>query len=1008
MIPSPNLDDRTFKDIVQQAVSLIPHYCPEWTNHNPTDPGITLLELFAWMTEMTIYRLNKVPEKTYLAMLDMLGLVLSPPQPSRVLMSFFPVENYKDNVVIPKGTKVSTEAKDGNDPVVFETEKKLMVSPCALTASYTRYKNKVSDNIQQIREKGSFVMFDAVDEIDRYIYLSSDLFSFLQDTNVVSVTFTSTKKIESVNDELTNFLSWEFWDGSKWRELEAYSSVDDLKKQDNQVYFKGPRDIQETSVSGTEGFFVRAWIKNAPRKKKCFWLTNVLTKLIFQGDGLLPDECLMNYENMLYQPVDTSVDFRLFPEFPKYNDAVYISSDEVLSKKNATIFLKFGLSEITVTAKSNIVYRMEYWNGKDWITIGMTGQNNPAYQHGDYLLTDSTEGFSKSGIMSFVCPSDIEPCEVNGAERFSVRIRIASDDVGKGGQFTKTENGSGQWAFSEEAASTIFNRLRISYDAKKLPVQKLFSYEDYAFKDHSEYLERNYEGNEDPAEFLVLSMESESNPIMYMGFSNSFPQSEGSLYFRMEEKHKVLASSNYFVRNALPVKKNKKNTTLVWQYWNGSKYVNISVNDFTECFSESGFICFNIPDDFVQHKEFGVELFWLRIIFESGSFEAPPVIQNIHLNSVYAKNVRTHKKEIIGGSGGTPNQIFEMVRKPVLPGMKLLVKEQSMPPEKEREQIIKEEGEDAIEVRKNAQGKEEVWVRYHQVDNFLSSCAYSRHYVIDYSNSRLLFGDGIKGCIPPRMKNNIVAEEYQTGGGVIGNVGAKAVRVLRENIPFLSGIENCYPAEGGADLENIASLKARAAGVIKSLNRAVTSEDFEWLSREASASVARAKCLSKSGKNGEVRVVIVPRVYEERRYDTKPYPTQELQRRVKEYLEDRKLIGTRVSIEGPVYVDVSIKANVVLKKSISEGGYLKEKIENIIRQDLHPVFGMRGDGWGFGFPLQKDYIASLIENIQEVHHVDDVVLKNLKSGFEEDKILIDEDSLLFVHDVRIEERKSMY
>jgi predicted phage baseplate assembly protein len=79
LIPNLNLDDRTYQDIVNEAIRLIPHYCPEWTNHNPTDPGMALVELFAWMTEMTIYRLNKVPEKTYLALIDLLGMSMIPP-----------------------------------------------------------------------------------------------------------------------------------------------------------------------------------------------------------------------------------------------------------------------------------------------------------------------------------------------------------------------------------------------------------------------------------------------------------------------------------------------------------------------------------------------------------------------------------------------------------------------------------------------------------------------------------------------------------------------------------------------------------------------------------------------------------------------------------------------------------------------------------------------------------------------------------------------------------------
>lgn len=83
MIPKSSLDDRTFNDIVDEALRLIPRYCSEWTNHNPSDPGITLIELFAWMTEMTLYRLNKVPEKTYLSLLELMGLSLVPPQSAR-------------------------------------------------------------------------------------------------------------------------------------------------------------------------------------------------------------------------------------------------------------------------------------------------------------------------------------------------------------------------------------------------------------------------------------------------------------------------------------------------------------------------------------------------------------------------------------------------------------------------------------------------------------------------------------------------------------------------------------------------------------------------------------------------------------------------------------------------------------------------------------------------------------------------------------------------------------
>ena len=61
-LPLPNLDNRTYADLVDEARALIPSLYPDWTNHNPSDPGITLVELLAWLTEMVIYRVDRVPD----------------------------------------------------------------------------------------------------------------------------------------------------------------------------------------------------------------------------------------------------------------------------------------------------------------------------------------------------------------------------------------------------------------------------------------------------------------------------------------------------------------------------------------------------------------------------------------------------------------------------------------------------------------------------------------------------------------------------------------------------------------------------------------------------------------------------------------------------------------------------------------------------------------------------------------------------------------------------------
>lgn len=59
MLQSRNLDDQQYRDIVDHALGRIPQLCPRWTNHNPSDPGVTLIELMAWYKEMQQYHMNR-------------------------------------------------------------------------------------------------------------------------------------------------------------------------------------------------------------------------------------------------------------------------------------------------------------------------------------------------------------------------------------------------------------------------------------------------------------------------------------------------------------------------------------------------------------------------------------------------------------------------------------------------------------------------------------------------------------------------------------------------------------------------------------------------------------------------------------------------------------------------------------------------------------------------------------------------------------------------------------
>lgn len=126
-LPKSDLDDRAFQDLVDECLLRIPRYCPEWTNYNPSDPGITLIELFAWMTDQMFQRFNQVPRRNYVAFLELLGVRLRAPNPAKTYLSFYLSGNLPQTYTIPAGTEVATEQTDEQPAVVFSTEQPLRI-----------------------------------------------------------------------------------------------------------------------------------------------------------------------------------------------------------------------------------------------------------------------------------------------------------------------------------------------------------------------------------------------------------------------------------------------------------------------------------------------------------------------------------------------------------------------------------------------------------------------------------------------------------------------------------------------------------------------------------------------------------------------------------------------------------------------------------------------------------------------------------------------------------------
>ncbi len=188
-LPTPRLDDLRFqKDLVDEARKRIIRYCPEWTDYNLSDPGITLIELFSWMTEMIIYRLNRVPELNFVKFMELIGIQMEPASSARTELTFYlsiplPIDaDDPDNSItafIPKNAQVATPQTEEKGEVIFTTDAELTITPPKLLhvrrKLYEQEQQDVNiDHYQRLKRNIPFDVFNSPPKMEDAFYLGFD------------------------------------------------------------------------------------------------------------------------------------------------------------------------------------------------------------------------------------------------------------------------------------------------------------------------------------------------------------------------------------------------------------------------------------------------------------------------------------------------------------------------------------------------------------------------------------------------------------------------------------------------------------------------------------------------------------------------------------------------------------------------------------------------------------------------------------------------------------------
>ncbi|MER6069606.1 putative baseplate assembly protein [Streptomyces sp. NPDC001817] len=393
---------------------------------------------------------------------------------------------------------------------------------------------------------------------------------------------------------------------------------------------------------------------------------------------------------------------------------------------------------------------------------------------------------------------------------------------------------------------------------------------------------------------------------------------------------------------------------LVWEAWDGGRWqVCETGSDTTGGLNRPGEVIVYVPAGHTASVIGGTRAGWLRCRVtepEPGQpfYSESPTVREASVFTVGGTIAAEHAETVtdvpLGTSEGVPGQTFRLGRPPVLL-----------------------DGEPPLVEVSSADG----WQRWNVVEHFGRSGPDDRHVRVDATTGEFTFPPALRepdgtlrlcGAVPEKGAH-IRVSRYRTGGGPAGNVARGAISVLRSSVPYIARVTNREAARGGVEGETVANAKLRAPDALRMQERAVTAEDYEIISRQAAPSVRRVRCLPAAEGAGAVRVLVVPDAVADdgdRLRFEQLIPSDQVLAAITESLDERRLIGTRLVVEPPVYQGVTVVAR--LATAPEDTDRVRDAALAALFRYLNPLHGgPDGTGWPFGRPVQYGEIFGLLQ-----------------------------------------------
>ncbi|WP_405059077.1 putative baseplate assembly protein [Kribbella sp. NBC_01505] len=408
-----------------------------------------------------------------------------------------------------------------------------------------------------------------------------------------------------------------------------------------------------------------------------------------------------------------------------------------------------------------------------------------------------------------------------------------------------------------------------------------------------------------------------------------------------------------------------------WDAWTGDSWTPcVLEHDQTGGLNRSGDVVVHVPPGHQSSVIAQQAASWLRCsIVESEPqqtfYSRSPRIEGLYAATVGGSTTAVHaelvESEELGQSDGSPGQVLDLNRPPV----------------------VRVDADEVLEVADSSG-----WQTWTQVESFTESTAADRHFVLDRHRGQVVLGPAVRladgnlqqyGATPPKGATLRISR-YHTGGGVVGNVAARTLQVLKSSIPHVATVGNRDPAVGGVNGESVADAMVRGPLEFRTRDRAVTAADYELLARKAAPELARVHCVPAGvgqGEAGLARLLVIPKLTHDPDAQlefVQLRPSDEVLARVADFLEERRTLGTRLLVEPPFFRGITVVARLTAQRNVS-ARRLRAAAAEAVYRFLDPLYGgSRETGWPLGTDVRVADLHACFGRLEGVESVDDVRL----------------------------------